>query len=141
MPILTEQLRIKVSKACEPVVYLRWENDYGGIDYYAFTGNIIDMPQVSKQVYFDRQIDELLNEISNFETVSKEYDENLRAHATFTKVNAEGMKQLLRSRKIEMYHDSKWWRVDVQGESFQNERNKLLGRMRIKVILNRKYIK
>jgi len=141
MPIVTEQLTIKTKKACEPVVYLRWENDYGGLDYYAFTGNIIDMPQVTNQIYFDKQVDELLNETSNFETVSKIYDESLRCHGSFEKENAEGMKQLIRSRQIQMYHSGDWLQVDVQLISFQVERNKLLGRIALKVIINRKYIK
>jgi hypothetical protein len=141
MPIVTEQLKIKTQKACEPVVFLRWENDYGGVDYYAFKGNIVDIPQVTNQIYFDKQIDQLLNETSNFETVSKQYDESLRCSGSFEKENAEGMKQLIRSKQIEMYHNSKWLQVDVQLISFQVERNKLLGRIALKVIINRKYIK
>ena len=139
--IITEVKKVKIERACEPYVYLRWENDYGGTDYYCFKGNIVDMPSVSKQVYFDKQIDDLLNVTSNFEIVSKQYDEAIRCAGTFSKVNTEGMKQLLRSKNIEMCHDGDWLTVDIVPEQFQSERNKLLGRIRFKLILNRTYIK
>lgn len=138
---VTEIKTAKVMQPCSEGVMLRWENDWGGVDQWVFSGNIVHMPTVSKHVYFDKQIDELKNTVSNFEAVSKEYDKTLRLHTSFDKNNAAGFEHLIRSRNIWMWDGAAWLRVDVIPETFQNEKEKGRGRLKIKVVLNRTYIK
>jgi hypothetical protein len=140
--IVTEKKKIKVnnSASCN-AVYLRWENDLGGVDSYLFNGNTTEQMKVSGQVYFDKLIDDLLSVTSNFEIVSKEFDRSLKCNATFDRENLEAFRQLARSRKIELWHADKWWTVDVVVESLQVERFKLLGKISLRIIFNRTYVK
>jgi len=138
---LTEYLQIDVQDTCGDGLYLRWINDLGGIDTWYFSGNIAELPQVENVQYFEKFVDNLLNERENTRVLSKEYRENIKCYTTFKKENSEGMKQLLRSRCIQMLVLSEWYLVDVVAESFTVEKHGGFGKMAIQIVLPKKYIK
>ena len=144
MAILTEKQKIKLVDVCtnDTSVYLQWVNDLGGFDTWLFNGNTHDLPQVSNQRYFDKNLDDLLDEKANFEVLSKDYDEAIRVHGDFPKENAEGFKQLLPSKDIKMYDKdtATWSKVDVVAESFMVQKYKPYGKIILRIILNRKYL-
>lgn len=138
---LTVKQLIEVQDVCDNGIYLRWINDYGGIDQYYFTGNIAELPQVDNVNYFEKYIDDLLNETGNFEVISKDFKENIRCFAKFDKENSEGFKQLIRSRSIEMYVLGEWVKIDVALESFVVERYGSFGKIAIQIILPKIYVR
>lgn len=138
---LTENILVDIEDPCPNGVFLRWINDMGGVDSWYFTGNIAQLPQVDNTNYFLNFIDDLLNETSNFEIISKEYKENLRVYAIFKKENAEGFKQLIRSKSIEMLVGSTYFNVDVVLESFTVERHSNMGKIAIQIVLPQKNLK
>lgn len=134
---LTEYLQCDVQDVCGYGIYLRWVNDYGGIDSWYFSGNIAELPQVENTQYSQKWIDDLLPETENFEVLSKQYKENIRVFTTFKKENSEGFKQLIRSRQIEMLTDlanDTWVRVDVAVESFTVEQQGAYGKIAIQIV-------
>jgi hypothetical protein len=141
MITLSELLTIDIQTPCSGGVYLRWENDYGGMDSWYFDGNNSAAIEQSNQEYFHNYVEELADVTKNFETLSLDYGENIRCKTMFDKANAEGFKQLLRSKNIQMYSGGDWYTVAVMAESFILERNKPTGKLDIQVILPKTYVK
>lgn len=138
---LTEKKKIKIVKDCKQSIYLKWENDYGAFDYWNFNGNIVQEPSVNTVQMFDKNIDDLKDVTDNFEVVQKQYNETYTCYATFPKQNTEGMQQLIRSRNIYRWDGINWLRVDVVLISFQSEKDKPYGKIKLRVTPNRIYIK
>lgn len=141
---LTEFITVDVQDVCGDGVYLRWVNDYGGVDTWYFSGNKAELPAVENTQYSQKWIDDLLTETENFEVLSKEYKENIRVFTTFRKGNSEGFKQMIRSRQIEMLADfdnDTWVRVDVTVESFTVEKQGAYGKIAIQIVLPETYLK
>lgn len=113
----------------------------GGMDQWMFDGNTSTDVQISAQEYFEKYVEELVDETSNFELLSLDYSEVLKAKTMFPKENEEGFKQLLRSKNVQMLVGSTWWTVGVALESLQIERNKSYGKLNIQVILPKTYVK
>jgi len=139
--VVSEILTIEIQGVCSGGVFLRWENDMGGMDQWMFDGNTSTDVQISAQEYFEKYVEELVNETTNFELISLEYSEVLKAKTMFDKVNAEGFKQLLRSKNIQMFVGATWWTVGVVLESFILERHKSYGKLNIQVVLPKTYVK
>ena len=141
MEVISEILTIEVQEVCSGGVYLRWENDYGGMDQWYFDGNNASLPEQTNQEFFDKYLDELVDETQNFEVMDIEYTENLRCKTMFHKDNAEGFKQLLRSKNIEMYKNGDFYTVGVIAEAYTEERLKPYCKLDIQVILPKTYVK
>ncbi|GEM_PF-3943740 len=141
MTYVTEKIKIRVDRNCREGIYLKWENDYGAVDQYFFDGNITQQAVVDETQYFDQNVDDLDGVTENFEVVSKKYDESYTCFATFDKRNIEAFRQLIRSRNIFRWDDPDWLRVDVQLVSFVCEKDKPYGKIQLKVIPNRVYVK
>ena len=139
--IISEILTIEIRDVCSGGVYLRWENDLGGMDQWYFDGNNLSLPEQVSQEYYDKYVDELADVTQNFEVLDIEYAENISCKTMFHKDNAEGFKQLLRSKNIEMYSGGDFYKVAVLPESFTLERNKPYGKMDIQIILPKTYVK
>ena len=139
--ILTEVLTWEVDNACNDGVFLRWENDYGGVDQWYFKGNVAEKPTVGNVAYFEKYIDDLLDTTSNFEIINKTYSERISVSTTFDKANSEGFKQLIRSKQIEMYVLGVWYQIDVKATSFNVEAFAPFGKISLDLIPPKKYIK
>jgi len=142
MTVISEVLTIEIEKlVCSGGVYLRWENDDSGMDQWYFDGNTAELPEQTGQEFFDKYLDELVDETQTFEVLDVGYTENKRCKTMFHKDNVEGFKQLLRSKNIEMYKDSLWFKVAVVPEMFVLERFSPYGKLDIQVILPKTYVK
>lgn len=139
--VISEILTIEVQNVCSGGVFLRWENDMGGMDQWMFDGNTSTDVQISAQEYFEKYVEELVNETTNFELISLEYSEVLKAKTMFDKANAEGFKQLLRSKNVQMLVGATWWTVGVMVDLFILERHKSYGKLNIQVVLPKTYVK
>jgi len=140
MKILTEIKEITTHCADIEGVYLCWKNDSSGIDQWYFQGNISEDFTNENIVSYEKFIDDLLNQTKNLEVINKDYNEGIRINTHFEKENAEGFKQLFRSKMVKMYINSVWYRVDIEKESFDVQKNKPYGRLTAVVRLPIKYI-
>lgn len=138
--VLTEKILI-TEKPPRTGVYLRWENDLAGYDYWLFSGNEIDVINARTNDRFHPYKDEIEDETDNFEILRKEFNESIRLFTSFEKCNKEGFKQLARSRKVDMFHKDKWWKVDVSMRDFTISKHQPYGKCSIDVILPKKYVK
>lgn len=141
MEVLTETIYFTVEDACQEGLYIRWQNDYGGIDQYYFHGNVSHLPSQGGVEYFSPYIDDLVDEVGNFEVIKKEYAEGMKCFAYFDKENAEAFKQLMRSKEVHWYNIDTWIKVDVIVDSFVVEAFGGRGKIAIKVIFPTKYTK
>lgn len=139
--VLTEVLNIAVSDTCQSGVFLRWQNDYGGVDQWLFNGNMSEKVSISDVEYFEKNIDDLVDERSNFEVIRKTFAEGKTVYTTFDKTNTEGFKQLLRSRFIQMYIAGEWYQVDVNLVSMNVEEFMPFGKLTIDIVLPKIYVK
>lgn len=129
MKILTEIKTIKVQCSSVEGVYLRWKNDLGGIDQWYFQGNISQDFATEDTVSYEVFIDNLLNQTKNIEVINKEQSCVYRINTRFDKDNAEGFRQLFRSKMVEMYVVDTWYRVDVEKETFDVQKQQPYGRL------------
>ena len=139
MLTISEELTITVEDVCGEGVYLRWQNDYGGIDQYYFTGNIADLIEQSNTEYFEPYVEDLATSTENIKTVSVGFNKTKRVYAVFDKANKEAFEQLVRSKQIEMYINSTWYRVGVQLETMQIEKMKTMGKITLQVVPPKTY--
>jgi len=139
--VLTEVLPFTVDESCGDGIFLRWENDSGAVDQWYFKGNIAENPEIGDAIYFEKYVDDLLNTTSNFEVTQKSYAESITAYAEFDKDNAEGFKQLMRSRQIEMYVLGVFYQIDIRVVNFNVKKYNPFGKITIEIILPKKYIK
>ncbi len=137
---LTEEKVITVKDNCGGV-YLKWQNDLGGEDYYLFEGNQVENFTSRTEEKFDYYKDEILNETDNFEILRKRFEEGLTVFATFDKDNAESFKQLARSHVVEMFMDGNFWRVDVNVLSYNVSQRGAYGKISLRIVLPNKYLK
>ena len=137
--IITEILPIDVIDACSGV-YLRWINDLGGIDQWLFTGNETQLIEKSDVVYFEPYIDELADQTENFKALSFDYNETLKIYTTFDKANAEGFKQLVRSRSIQMLLNDEWYSVGVALDNFNVQKTNPYGKITLQIVTPKKYL-
>ncbi len=140
MTKLTETLKIKVISECVEGIYLRWRNDYGGHDHWLFTGNIRDFPRISNEAVFSKTIDDLAGARSNFEVIRKEFEDGLSIFTTFEKKNAEGFKQLIRSKEVQMWDGLDFYTVRVTQPAMVVEKDKPYGRLSLRLLFNEVYV-
>lgn len=137
---LTEVLKVTVENCDKPGIYLRWKNDFGGIDSWLFQGNIIQDVSISDVVGYKQYIDNLLGITKNFEIINKQTDTGIHIYTTFEKENALGFIHLLKSKMIEMWvGGTTWYRVDVIKEMYDVQQHKTMGRIGLFVTLPNVY--
>jgi len=139
MAILTEKKKINVIDACTDGVYLRWLNDIGGYDYWYFDGNTKEQPKVSDEQIISKPIDDVKGVRSNFEVLKKKYEEGIAIFTSFEKKNAEGFRQLLRSKEVQMYDGVGFNAVFISGFTFQLEKHKPYGKISLTLVFNEVY--
>jgi|GEM_PF-4990782 len=124
---LTKTYQCISVQACKGV-YLRWENDLGGYDYYLFSGNTRENFNSGTESTFIPYLDDIKEKTSNIEVLKKNYKGVKRCFATFSKENQEAFKQLARSRYVDMYVNTEWIKVDVEVNSFQVSERSTMGK-------------
>ena len=137
---ITETKEIIISKNCGGI-YLKWENDFGGEDFYLFQGTEIQTFRASTEETYQAFLESIENETSNFQVLKKRYDEGIQAFARFDKVNAESFKQLARSKNVNLWLEGEWWQVDIEVSSYEVTSKSNLGKIAIRIILSKTYMK
>jgi hypothetical protein len=141
MPTLTEKLKVKVTTECVEGVYLKWQNDKGGHDYWLFTGNIKHQPSISREQTVIKNIDDLNGVTSNFEVIRKEFADGFTIYTIFDKKNVDGFKQLIRSKEVQMWDGVDFYTVRVASPSMIVEKDKPYGRLTLRILFNEVYTK
>lgn len=130
-----------ISKSKCDGIYMRWENDLAGYDYWLFSGNERDRIRSGTRESFEPFIEDIENETGNFEILKKRFEKTIRVFTSFPKNNAEGFNQLARSRFVEMWHDDKWWKVDVDINSLSVSKFQPYGKCSLDITIPNTYLK
>lgn len=138
--VLTETLKCLTREKCDGI-YLRWENDLGGYDYWLFAGNERDRINSGTRDQFQPFIEDIENKTGNFEIIKKRYDKTIRIFTDFPRNNVEGFEQLSRSRFVEMYYADQWWKVDIDIHTLSISKFQPYGKCAVDIILPQIYVK
>lgn len=137
----TEELEIEI-KCCTYAspVYLRFKNDFGGIDYWLFDRENADVPEVKTIASYERPLQNIRTG-DKLRVTEKSYIQTWICNTDFERENAEGFKQLLRSECVEYLSDvddlASWVRVDVELNSWNLQNDKPFGKLSIKLLFAR----
>lgn len=99
------ELTVEINRECaDNAVYLRWLNPKGGQDYWLFKRVNTVSDQVDNEETFEEYIEDLSEALARKEVTNKDVQEEINIGADLLTIQqAEGLRYLLRSVKVEMY--------------------------------------
>lgn len=150
--VLSEEKILKVVDTCNGGLLLRFKNDLGGRDTVIFEGDYAVRYQGGDVQSIDRFVTDFspAGESGRTEVLKTEIVESIQASRFYHKRNAEGMKQLLTSRWVEMFtgvindtpenQREKWLRVEVRERGNVEKLKNDLCFMTIEVMLPKRFV-